>query len=400
MSYPIGYTVHVKTPGTQGGETRSYQVANALGRVGKTVHLYGKVRPGPDWHRLVTPHQLARPSTRAFLQLSRDFKHHDIHVVIERYQFPLYNIATIIQCLRQKPAILEVHGFPIQTYYSERNERTWVPKHDFATRALTALPNGVWIGFQRMLFKRISHFIVTSSGTKAILEKQGVDHSKITTIYNCVNPELFNPEICYEEERRDLTSQSMDSTQTVVYAGSLHHEELETVIQSIPNIVRQRPQTRFLFVGEESHHKQLERYARTLGLMNGVIDFRPPVEHHKMPLLLAGASVVLAPYRLASPRFQNGFHYSPLKIMEALAMEKAVVTVDAGELKHVFGSLPNVQFATSGSISSWAAKIITALELSNSPDLQRGREFILDGRQWEHAALEYSAIVERLSSSD
>ena len=385
----ISYVVHVKTPGTSGGETRSYQVAQALAAIGLDVHLYGQLKRSFSWHDKVHPHQLKTPTPFGLIQLLHDFSKFNVSVVIERYQFPPFNVGFLAQQTRRGPTILEVHGIPIDEYASLSQELPH--RTSLLTGTLMKMPRSLWEKLQAAIFRHASHLIVTSSGTKNIFENLGVPPEKISVVYNSVDPVLFNP-----SDRETTTSRRMlglpPDSQIVLYAGSFFHEELTIIIEAIPTIAKMFPAIRFVFIGTGPTNALSDR-AQKLGLSGKHFIILPTIEHSRMPDLLSAVDVVLAPYSLASQRFKLGFHYSPLKIMEALAMEKAVVTVNAHELVDILNKLPNVHFVESGSTDSWKEGICKALEFSQSTSLQEGRTFVMDGYRWQDAAKKYLEII-------
>lgn len=389
----IGYVVHLKTPGKTGGETRSYQLANALAARGIDVHVYGQVGPSPLWAENVFPRHLKKPSPMALAQLRREFQQRAIDVCIERYHFPIFNVGYQVQRLKGKPIVFEVHGFPIEEY--RILAQTPSSDVDPLTRVLARVPATAWQAIQRYMWNRVDHFIVTSQGTKQILQAEGLSPDKITVIYNRVDPRLFDPRQHDRRAcRRQLNVAGDDCL--LLYAGSMYHAELLAAIDAVQELTQTLPGLKLRFFGVDSS-QQVTTHVRARRLSVEVFSLHPPLPHAEMPSLLAAADVVLAPYTLRSPRFRKGFHYSPLKILEALAMEKPVVTVDALELRSTFGRLPGVFFAQSGDVSSWVACIESARRLAGSPVLREGRHFVLDGYRWEGAAKDYVQIIESVS---
>jgi glycosyltransferase involved in cell wall biosynthesis len=388
----LGYVVHVKSPGTSGGETRSYQVAQALACAGLDVHLYGRINSSHAWTGQVHPHQLKKPTPIGTAQLLKDFARYHVKYAIERYHFPLFNVGFFAQQIRHNPVIFEVHGFPIDELALLARNHSGSPY--LLANVISRTPRVLWTQLQKAVFRRAVHFIVTSEGTKKILIGLGVPHNRISVVYNCVDPALFRM------EGFDSTSSRLEfglppGGEIILYAGSLAHEELATTIEAAATVISKRPCARFVYVGPGTPDF-LQGSAHRLGIPKEHVHVLSPVPHHRMPSLLAAADVVLAPYSLESERFKLSFHYSPLKIMEALAMDKPVVTVSVDELHEVFAGVPNVLFAEDASPSSWAAGILRALDMSGSPTLAQGRAFVLDGHRWADVAEKYIEIIESI----
>ena len=387
--HPIGYVVHVKSPGRSGGETRSYQIAQALGVTGAEVHLYGQIDHSFEWFHRVYAHGLKRPVPFGIMQLLRDFSKNDVRVVIERYHFPPFNPGFFAQRVRNRPLIFEVHGFPIDEY-------KMITRHPGdnvhpVTKLVTRLPTVAWERLQMAMFQRAAHFIVTSSGTKDILAGMGISQEKVSVIYNRVDPSLFDPVGREQVACRAVLNLPSDS-QLVLFAGTFT-EELSSVFQAASVVTDKRPSVCFIFA-VNGQVALLQAMAHTHGLNDRYFRIIPPVSHQQMPNLLTAVDVVLAPYSLHSERFRKGFHYSPLKVMEALAMEKPIVTIDATEMRTVFGNIPNVQFVESGSREEWVEGILRALDMSQDPILAQGRAFVMNGYCWQDAAQMYHEIIQ------
>ncbi|HSH04790.1 MAG TPA: glycosyltransferase family 4 protein [Anaerolineae bacterium] len=387
----IAYVVHVKTPGHFGGEARSYQVALALAQNSLQVDLYGAVDVAGDWPRGVNPVRLQGPFPLGIFQLWHRFRQQRPVISIERYQFPLFNVAFWTQYWRRQPILMEVHGFPIDEFQLMQKDIS-INKVDKITWLMSKIPTSLLERVQAFIFRRVTHFIVTSYGTKAILGQLGVPASKVTVIYNSVDADKFNPAL-YDKETARRAFNVPVGRPIVLYAGSFH-EELLTVLQAVKNVVTQNKEIFFIFVSS-GDTTLVNNRLKELGLTEENILLREAVDHHEMPKLLATANVILAPYTLNSERFKKAFHYSPLKVMEALAMGKKVITVNADELLTVFDGVSNVEFAQAGSVVSWGEEILLAIDCQDDKDLGEGRAFILDGYQWADVGRKYRQLIEK-----
>lgn len=392
----LAYVVHVKTPGSGGGETRSYQVAQALASEGYRIHLYGKPDPHYSWPPSVMPHTLAAGTHQAVLQLYRDFSRANVKVCIERYQFPPFNPGFWVQLLRGQPIILELHGFPIDEYRLMLSEQSACGVHA-VPRFLLKVPPAAWTNLQSFIFRHTSHFVVTSAGTRSILAGLGVEPHRVTVTYNRVDTRMFDPSLYADLTVR--TDLGFDNDEIIfLYAGSVFHDELLVVIQAFAQLLEHGLKARLAIFGAAGSIERLKLTAQGAGVPSASFRASQAIPHHLMPRLLQAADVVLAPYTLDSERFQSAFHYSPLKIMEALAMAKPVITVNAAELRTVFESVPNLVFVDESSSDSWATAMLTAVDMRNSPSLKRGRDFVAEGYRWRDAAKDYAAIIDRLLS--
>ena len=119
------------------------------------------------------------------------------------------------------------------------------------------------------------------------------------------------------------------------FAGCLKRwhgvDALLRAFTSVYRALRRREKTgsvglALLIIGDGPQRAQLEQLSRELGVSDAVT-FTGAVPHLEMPEYLAAVDVAVAPY-LAS----DGFYFSPLKVMEYMAMGRAVVAPMLGQI--------------------------------------------------------------------
>src|SRR5205823_5775752 len=84
---------------------------------------------------------------------------------------------------------------------------------------------------------------------------------------------------------------------------------------------------RLLIVGDGPERERLEDQATQIG---GQVIFTGAVSHHQIPEYVATMDIAVAPYRASSD-----FYFSPLKLYEYLAVGKAVVATNVGQIAQV-----------------------------------------------------------------
>jgi glycosyltransferase involved in cell wall biosynthesis len=102
--------------------------------------------------------------------------------------------------------------------------------------------------------------------------------------------------------------------------GLRPEKELETIVQALAVLSPQRPQLRFLIVGDGPERGRLERLAEKLGVRSIFLGHRP---NDEVPDLLAAMDVVVC-----SSRFEG----MPLAVLEWMAAGKAIVASRVGGL--------------------------------------------------------------------
>lgn len=165
--------------------------------------------------------------------------------------------------------------------------------------------------------------LITCDGEnmKEEMINMGINPNKIGTVYHGVNLKLFNPKQKNEKLKEDLkiyNSPIVVSTRTL----TLIHD-IWTTIKSIPLVLKEVPDTKFIIVGRGKTRLH-EELAKSLGILDN-IRFIGLVQHHELPKYLASADVYVS-----TSLSDGGIAVSTL---EAMACELPVVVTDSGDNK-------------------------------------------------------------------
>lgn len=119
---------------------------------------------------------------------------------------------------------------------------------------------------------------------------------------------------------------------TIGFVGTLKPwHGVESLIDAVAALSRQGPPLRLLVVGDGPLRGALEARAAGAGLDPGRESvFTGAVEHEGVPALLASMDIAAAPY----PPIEK-FYFSPLKLYEYMAAERAIVASAAGQVRRV-----------------------------------------------------------------
>lgn len=147
---------------------------------------------------------------------------------------------------------------------------------------------------------------------------------RVHVVPNGVDPGRFQP--------RDPGGPT-DSPFTIGFVGSLKAwHGVSFLVQALELLGRQAPgKHRLLVVGDGPQRSHLEEMATELGV-SGEVTFTGAVPPHRIPLLLSGMDVAVAPYPAPGA---EGFYFSPLKIFEYLAAGVPTVASRVGQIEEV-----------------------------------------------------------------
>ena len=251
---------------------------------------------------------------------------------------------------------------------------------------------------ERAVFAEADLLVAVSEGVRAYLLRYGAPRERILVMPNGVNLANFHLQVDGSEVRRRY---KLDGKLVIGFAGSLKPwhgvDMLMKAFASIRHILGGRERLgaplQLLIIGDGPQREQLIRLSRDLDL-DEVVTFTGAVSHDKMPAHLAAMDIAVAPY-LSS----DGFYFSPLKVMEYLAMGLPIVAPRLGQIPSLLqgGSAPCGLIYPPDDQHELAAALLT---LISDAELRRqlGARAAAQARlrsSWQSIAQQ---IIERVSS--
>jgi len=170
--------------------------------------------------------------------------------------------------------------------------------------------------FDRFSERFVDRFIVVSSILEqAMIQDHGIACEKVVKIYNGIETDHYKPHD--QEAGRNsvrLEYAVHDSEKIIGTLGRLVWQKgFEFFLQSIPILIQNMPEARFMIVGEGPLRQELEGQARSLGIHDRLI-----FTGHRNDIkdIMAAMDIIVIPSLL------EGF---PMITLEAMAMEKPIV---------------------------------------------------------------------------
>ena len=183
---------------------------------------------------------------------------------------------------------------------------------------------------EKLIPKLVDTVSYSSQSLKRLAMKIGVLEENLFEAHVGANLERFNPKISSKEIR----SIYGENNHIVLYMGQLHGGQYaELFLKSIPHVKKKTEKVLFLIVGGGYKLDLLKEKAKKLGIEEDVI-FTGAVEQKDVPNYLAAADVCVATFednKLTRAK-------SPLKIVEYMAMGKAIVASNIGEVPNMLGN--------------------------------------------------------------
>lgn len=260
------------------------------------------------------------------------------------------------------------------------------------------------VGFFRQLLIRLAYLlaakvIVNSKAVRGIFRfVQKDSNEKVKIIYNCIDPDLYNPNVDGNGLRRELNIGM--NIALIGFIGRLHPEKgIEYLIRAVSKVVKIVPEVRFLIVGDaalgkEEYQKRMRDLSVELGLADTILflGYRKEV-----------AKIIAALDILVLPSLREPFG---LVSLEAMAMKKPVVATHTGGSPEVIidgntGLL--VPPRNSGALFSAIIKLLKDKELAKRMGAA-GRERVMSSFSPEftlsHIQETYNKVLENYRSNN
>ncbi|MEW6348560.1 MAG: glycosyltransferase family 4 protein [Thermodesulfobacteriota bacterium] len=241
--------------------------------------------------------------------------------------------------------------------------------------------------WETALYKEATRIVTVTDSFRRMLTERGIPESKVTTISNGADADFWRPVATRDSIRAEM---ALDKSFVVLYAGTHGISQGLAAILETARLLQDRPEIRFVFVGDGAEKPMLIEKARMLSLAN--VEFHPPVDRHTMREYYTLSDLCLAPLR-AVPLFRA---FVPSKIFEIMSMERPVLGLLQGEAAEI------LRDAQAGVVvppedASRAAEAI--LELSRNPQRctdmgRRGRELVIQRYSRRSLALKYLRVLE------
>ncbi len=301
-------------------------------------------------------------------------------VLYERYS--LFNYAgTIIARKYHLPHLLEVNAPLIR----ERQASFGLVLIDLAQT------------IEDQIFCQADAVITVSATLKDYAIERGVQPSRVSAIPNGVDLSKFNPTVGNEgDETTGLQALGLPADlrrdAVIGFVGSLKPwHGVDILIQALARARQIEPRLCLLIVGEGPQLEHLQSEARAQSLSDHIY-FTGAVPHHLVPKYIALMDITVAPYRQ-----QSHFYFSPLKILEYMAMGKPVVATRQGQISELIEHERNGLLCEAGSAEPLAD---TLIRLVNDPDLRHrlGKSAAATVRD-HHSWLQVADRVTRLADA-
>lgn len=214
-------------------------------------------------------------------------------------------------------------------------------------------------------------FVISNQLMSYINKQWGISFERMSLLPNCVDPSNY-----------DVSSRIQHDIITIGYAGSIiKYEGLDTLIDAVDILRSKQIEIRVQIVGDGESKVEILNKIRDLNLTDRV-ELLGRMSQHDAHDVIKKCAIVCIPRK----PFEVCSIVPPIKLVEALALEKPVVVPDLPVFRNELGDSGAGWFFKSGDPNSLADVIMRVLKNPTELDKagKRGREYVMRCRSWSH----------------
>ncbi|MEK7829546.1 MAG: TIGR04063 family PEP-CTERM/XrtA system glycosyltransferase [Acidobacteriota bacterium] len=217
------------------------------------------------------------------------------------------------------------------------------------------------------------------------LVRRGISPEKIFEVPNGVDTESFKPT---EPDEELVIKYGLAGNLVIGFIGSFYfYEGLDDLIDAATILLAHRHDVKLLLVGEGEAEELLQQ--RLPESLRDHFIFTGNVPHDEVRRYYSVMDILVYPRK----RSRLTELTTPLKPLEAMAMEKVVVASDVGGLRELLDN-GNAGFLVEAENEKALADLLIRLAENESERLamaKQAREFVVQERDWQHIAERYFA---------
>ncbi len=240
---------------------------------------------------------------------------------------------------------------------------------------------------ERKIFNAAPHIIVVSTPLKKIVMNYGVPAERITVLPNGTDPERFNPAIDDGPLRKQL---GLEGRIVMGFVGILRRwHNIDKLINILEEIDLPARKATMLFLGDGPSFHELVEYNRQKGNEEW-IRFLGRIPHAEIQKYIAMMDIAISPH--ATP------YSSPMKILEYMAMEKAILAPDMENIRDILQDGENALLFKPDDADSLKEKLLRLLQ---DADLRhrlgkKARKDVVEKYTWLGNARKTAQLAEQL----
>lgn len=286
------------------------------------------------------------------------------------------------------PFIYEVHGLIY--------DNLWRPEGRVRSRYHGMMQQFYASNEKRILDKADALIAQTHSMKARISEVYGIGPEKIQVVYNGVSENFLDPMRVERKSELYRRERGWGGKRVIMYSGFLDSingvDFLVEAVSQLPECTKR--QIKVVFLGR-GHY---EEYLRKASADYEFIEYLGLVDYEEMPFLYGCADLFVIP----RPSTLPSETLVPIKLLEAMAMEKVVLVSNVGGLTEIVRDQRNGLIFSKGDKADFIAKLEYAIErIQNLKALGiQARKDVLEKYTWRNSRDVLRKVYRRLSEGE
>lgn len=243
------------------------------------------------------------------------------------------------------------------------------------------------------LFKKVTWLFTICEGLKSDIIKRGLLESKITVIPNGVDTTKFYPIATDEIIKKRL---SLNGKHVLGFIGSFYHYEgIENLILLIELLIKERRDIKLILVGGGPEFNKIRDLILKKNLSDDII-LTGKVPHNEILNYYSIIDIFLYP-RI---KMRLTDLVTPLKPLEAMAMEKIVIGSDVGGIRELIKHRKTGMIFPQNDIGELNRLVLGILENEKLAYNLRtnAKKYILENRNWHDIVKNYLKVYQTFYS--
>ena len=240
------------------------------------------------------------------------------------------------------------------------------------------------------IMKKVDCIITISEGLRNDIINRGIEENKVYTIPNGVDSDIFVPiKKNHELAQKHILTESA----VIAYIGSIRKlEGIEYLIKAMPYVVHHNKNVKLLLIGgmdEIEYIEELKNLAKDLGVAKSIL-FIGRVPHNEILNYYSLVDIIVIP-RIRAKVTEL---VTPLKPLEAMAMEKLVICSDVGGLRELIQDNKTGILFEAENAFALSEKINYFVENEGERNKigKAARKYVVAERNWKNITKNYDEI--------
>ena len=244
----------------------------------------------------------------------------------------------------------------------------------------------------RKILKSCNCVITLTHALKnSMCSKYKLPKNKITVIPNGVDINKFTPKREYKKKAEKLKENLNLSDNVIMYAGFMDRiNGMIDLANVIPSIISEKTDTSFVFIGHGPEEDKIialsKKYPKN-------VKFLPMVHYDEMPIYYQMCNLFIIP----RPSTISAETVTPLKLLEAMAMEKPVLGSNVGGIAEIIKHGENGYLFEKGNMDSFKKTLLEVLDADNRQIGRNARKTVVDNYTWDKSAKILQRVYEDLA---